>query len=266
MDSCRSCEHCKSGLEQYCADQGTVFTYNSKFMHAHCAEHGARTYGGFSESIVVDQHYVVNIPEGMDLASAAPLLCAGISTYSPLMRFGLIANKRLGVVGIGGLGHIAVKLGRALGCHVTAVSRGMKKRSSVLEHLGAHEFIDSTDAEAMRKAQASIDFILDTIPAVHDLGTFLELLRVDGKYIVVGLPPEKLQLQASSIVQDRKILAGSKIGGMHEMQEMLDFCCRHKISSDVEVVPAASINECFDRVVTSSVRYRYVVDVSTIAS
>jgi uncharacterized zinc-type alcohol dehydrogenase-like protein len=216
--------------------------------------------------MVVDEKYVLKIPKGMNLPSATPLLCAGITTYGSFIHHGLLGNQRLAVVGIGGLGHVAVKIGKALGCHVTAISRGVSKRSNALNHLGAHEFIDSTDEDFMNSAQGSFDFILDTIPAEHDICAYMKLLNVGGKCVLVGLSPETLNLKASMLVQNRKVLVGSKIGGIRETQDMLDFCGRHKIGCDVELVQASDINECFERVIKSDVMYRFVIDATSFSS
>jgi uncharacterized zinc-type alcohol dehydrogenase-like protein len=266
VDSCRNCRNCRSGEEQYCEDNGTVFTYNSKFKHPHCVERGNVTYGGYSESIIVDEKFVLKIPQGMNLPSAAPLLCAGITTYGAFMKNGLLGNQRLAIIGIGGLGHVAVKIGKALGCHVTAISHNSSKRRSALDHLGAHNFIDLNNEGSIASANGSFDFILDTMPTEHDLSNYMNLLRVGGKYVVVGLPPGKLKVSASSLVGNRKVLTGSKIGGIEQTQEMLNFCNRHGITCDIELVEASDINECYERVIKSDVMYRFVVDATSFSS
>ena len=243
-----------------------MFTYNSNFKHSHCVERGNTTYGGYSESIIVDEKYVLKIPNGMNLPSAAPLLCAGITTYGAFMNNGLLGNQRLAIVGIGGLGHVAIKIGKALGCHVTAISHNSSKRRNALDHLGAHDFIDSSDGGRMASSKESFDFILDTMPTEHDLCNYMDLLAVGGKYVLVGLPPGKLKVAASSLVGNRKVLTGSKIGGIGQTQEMLHFCNRHKLTCDIELVEASDINECYERVIKSDVMYRFVVDATSFSS
>ena len=267
VDSCRSCKNCSAGDEQYCRN-GAVFTYNSKFKYPHCvecnSEGGNPTYGGYSEAIVVDQRFVVSIPSNLDLAAATPLLCAGITVYSPMIHYGLSPNMRLAVAGLGGLGHMAVKIGLAFGCHVTVLSRGTSKKHDVLNNLKAHAFVDVTNEEEVRAAGGSFDFIVDTISAKHDVNMYVGLLAVDGKFIVVGASPEQLEFNPSAFIFGRKVLGGSLIGGVRETQEMLDFCGRHNITCDIERISAKDINVAYERTLKSDVKYRFVIDAKTL--
>lgn len=267
VDSCRSCSSCRSGEEQYCST-GSVFTYNGKHKYKHCVEYneegGTVTYGGYSKTIVVDQSFVLKIPSNLNLAGAAPLLCAGITTYSPLMHFGLRPHHKFAVAGLGGLGHMAVKFGKGFGAHVTVISRGTSKKEDALTNLKADAYLDSTDADAMAAAMNSFDFILDTISAQHDINTYLGLVKTDGKVVLVGAPNTPLPVSASGLFMKRKTLAGSLIGGIRETQEMLDFCGRHNILCDIEVIPASKIDEAYIRTKKADVKYRFVIDISTI--
>lgn len=267
VDSCRTCTFCKAGEENYCKT-GMVGTYNSKAKYSHMVEHnadgGAITYGGYSESIVVDRQYVLRVPSNLDLAAATPLLCAGITTYSPLKHFGLKPNHRLAVLGLGGLGHMAVKFGVAFGSHVTVISRGTGKKESALGDLKANSYVDSTDAAAMAAVAGTFDFMLDTIAADHDIGAMMNLLTTNGKCVMVGVPPGPLSIHAFSFIGGRKTLSGSLIGGIEETQEMLEFCGRHNIVCDIEMIKASEINVAYDRAVKSDVKYRFVIDNSTL--
>lgn len=267
VDSCRKCSYCKSGEENYCTG-GMIGTYASKAKYSHMPEYnsegGAVTHGGYSESIVVDRQYVLKVPANLDLAAATPLLCAGITTYSPLKHFGLKPNHRLAVLGLGGLGHMAVKFGVAFGSHVTVISRGINKKESSLVDLKANSYIDSTDAAAMSAAAGTFDFMLDTIAADHDIGAMMELLATNGKCVMVGVPAKPFNIHAFSFIMGRKTLSGSLIGGIEETQEMLEFCGRHNIVCDIEMIKASEINLAYERALKSDVKYRFVIDNSTL--
>ncbi len=258
VDSCRECEACGAGEEQYCAD-GMTLTYNGRERGS-----AAPTYGGYSTRITVDQDYVVRVPEGIPLARAAPLLCAGITTYSPLKHFGLARGDELAVVGLGGLGHVAVKIGAAMGARVTVLSHSPGKREDALA-LGATGFIATSDPAVFAAHAGRFDMILDTISAAHDYDAYLRLLRRDGTMVLVGMP-EPCTLAAGSLVIGRKRLAGSLIGGIRETQEMLDFCAAHQIAADVEVIDIAEINAAYERMLRSDVRYRFVIDIASLAA
>jgi alcohol dehydrogenase (NADP+) len=261
VDSCRNCRNCRQGQEQYCSN-GYVGTYNSKYKY--CIECGNNTYGGYSKHIVVDRAFALKIPQTLDLAAATPLLCAGITVYSPMMHFGLTPNMKFGVVGLGGLGHMAAKFGVAFGCHTTVISRGMAKRENALNELKTHDYIDSTDAEQMGAGKGTFDFIVCTVSAQYDIRHYLQLLRTNGKFIVVGAPPCNVDLSCSQLIFSRTQVAGSLVGGLPETQEMLDFCGRHNITCDIELVGAKDIERSYDRTVASDVKYRFVIDTSTI--
>lgn len=267
VDSCRSCESCHAGDEQYCTS-GMVGTYNSKFKYAHCVEctpeGGNRTFGGYSKMIVVDHNFVLSIPTNLDLAAATPLLCAGVTMYSPMMHHGLRPNMRFGVAGLGGLGHMGVKLALAFGCHVTVISRGLAKKDDALANLKAHAYLDSSNAEEMAAASGTFDFIIDTIAAAHDLGLYINLLGQEGKLVMVGASPQPMPVGAFPFIMKRRTLTGSLIGGIKETQEMLDFCGRHNIVCDIEPISAAQINDAYERAIKSDVKYRFVIDVATI--
>lgn len=260
VDSCRKCKNCRHGLEQYC-DVGFVGTYNSTFKY--CIECGNNTYGGYSKTIVVDKDFALQIPKNLDLAGATPLLCAGITVYSPMMRFGLNSAMKFGVVGLGGLGHMAAKFGVAFGCHTTVISRGTSKKESSLNELKAHAFLDSTNAEDLAASAGSFDFIICTVSAQYDIQLYLNLLRTDGQFIVVGAPPAPVSVRCGSLIHSRVSVAGSLIGGIEETQDMLNFCGRHNILCDIEVVGANQIDESYDRTVASDVKYRFVIDTAT---
>lgn len=260
VDSCRACEPCEQGLEQFCRE-GMVVTYNGRDRHD-----GSMTYGGYAESIVVSEHFVVRVPKALDPAAAAPLLCAGITTYSPLQFYGVQPGDRLGVVGMGGLGHMGIKFARALGAEVAVFTRSESKAEEA-RRLGADQVIVSSDPDQMAAAQGSLDFILDTVPVQHDLNPYLATLTYDGIHILVGLlEPVEPPLAAGALVAERKVLAGSLIGGMPETQEMLDFCAEHGITCDVEMLDIRNINDAYERVQRGDVKYRFVIDMATLKS
>jgi len=258
VDSCRQCASCNDGLEQYC-EKGWVATYNGEDRHD-----GSRTYGGYSERIVVSDRFVLRMPEALDPAAAAPLLCAGITTYSPLKQFGVGEGHRVGVVGMGGLGHMGVKFARALGAHVTLFTRSAAKVEEARKQ-GAHEVIVSTDEANMEGVAGRFDFILDTVPVAHDLNPYVNALKRDGTLILVGmLAPTDPPLQTGPLVFARRRLSGSLIGGLPETQEMLDFCAEHGISCDVEMLDIKDINAAYERMQRGDVRYRFVIDMGTL--
>jgi uncharacterized zinc-type alcohol dehydrogenase-like protein len=256
VDSCRTCASCREGLEQYCESIPT-FTYNFADKHL-----GGVTYGGYSESIVVDEAFVLRVPRELDPAGAAPLLCAGITTYSPLRHWKVGKGQKVGIVGLGGLGHMGVKLANAFGARVVLFTTSPGKAEDALR-LGAHEVVISKDAAQMQKHAASFDFILDTVSAAHDVNAYLELLKRDATLVQVGAPEKPLPLSVFSLIFKRRRLAGSGIGGIRETQEMLDFCAAHGITADVERIPIQRINEAYERLVKGDVRYRFVIDMSS---
>jgi uncharacterized zinc-type alcohol dehydrogenase-like protein len=256
VDSCRECEHCREGLEQYC-DTGWSVVFNSPDKHL-----GGHNFGGFSESIVVDENYVLHVPEKLDLASAAPLLCAGITVYSPLKHWNIGPGKQVGIIGIGGLGHMAIKIAKALGAKVVVFTTSQAKADDA-RRLGADEVVLSTDAVQM-KQHAKLDMILDTVSAKHDVNDYLSLLKTDGTLVMVGLPVEPLQVGAFTIVHGRKSLSGSNIGGIAETQEVLDFCAVHNITADIELIQPNQINEAFRRLEKGDVKYRFVIDMASL--
>jgi len=257
VDSCRDCAPCRKGLEQFCA-KGAAFSYNSTEM-----DRKTPTYGGYSDRIVCDEAFTLRIPAGLDPAGAAPLLCAGITTWSPLRHWKAGKGTRLGVVGLGGLGHMAVKLGAALGCEVTMLSTSPSKEADA-RRLGAAGFALTKDPETFKKLAGRFDLIIDTISAPHDYNAYLSMVAVDGAMVVVGVPPAPAPVHAFALIGGRKTLAGSLIGGIAETQEMLDFCGKHGIVSDVEVIPMSKVNEAYERTLKADVRYRFVLDTSTI--
>ncbi|HSZ25429.1 MAG TPA: NAD(P)-dependent alcohol dehydrogenase [Cytophagaceae bacterium] len=257
VDSCRECDNCKDGLEQYC-DNGMVGTYNSKEKAT-----GLPTYGGYSTQIVVDEKYTLKVSEKLPLKGVAPLLCAGITTYSPLRHVGVSKGHRVGVLGLGGLGHMAVKFAVAFGAEVTMLSSSSSKKADA-EKLGAHHFILTSDENAMKNAQNSFDFILNTVSAPHEYSTYLNLLRTNGTMIVVGAPPIPSQVPAFNLIAKRRSIMGSLIGGIKETQEMLDFCAEHNIVSEVEVIDIKKINESYERMLKGDVRYRFVIDIASL--
>ncbi|MDH6516851.1 putative zinc-type alcohol dehydrogenase-like protein [Streptomyces sp. SAI-135] len=256
VDSCRECDNCKAGLEQHCTG-GNVGTYNS------VGKDGEPTYGGYSEKVVVDENFVVRIPEGLALDEAAPLLCAGITTYSPLKRWGAAPGKKVAVIGLGGLGHMGVKIAHALGAEVTVLSQSLRKKDDGLK-LGADHYYATSDETTFKELAGSFDLILSTVSAPLDFGAYLGLLKAGGALVNVGAPEEPISLNLFSLIGGSKTLAGSAIGGIAETQEMLDFCAQHGIGAEIELIAASEINEAYERVVNSDVRYRFVIDTATI--
>jgi uncharacterized zinc-type alcohol dehydrogenase-like protein len=256
VDSDRTCPQCQADLENLCAN--STFTYNAPDKHL-----GGVTYGGYAESIVVDEHFVLRVPPKLDLAGVAPLLCAGITTWSPLQRAGVTKGKKVGIVGLGGLGHMGVKFARALGAHTVVFTTSSSKKEDALR-LGAHEVVLSRDADEMAKRAGSLDFVLDTVSAEHDINALLNLLTHDGTLTLVGAPEKPMAVSAFALLFGRRKLAGSLIGGLAETQEMLDFCGKHGITSDVEVIPIQKINEAYARLVKSDVKYRFCIDMASL--
>lgn len=256
LDSCRTCPSCHEGEEQFCTT-GMTMTYNG-----YERDGVTPTFGGYSKQITVDQDYVLRVPEKLPLDRAAPLLCAGITCYSPLRHYGLQAGQELGVVGLGGLGHMAVKLGAAMGAKVTVLSHSASKRDDAMR-LGASDFVVTSEPGAFDALAGRFDFILDTASAAHDLNAYLRLVRRDGIMVLVGVP-EPTPLHALSVIWPRKRLAGSLIGGIRETQEMLDFCAEHGVAADVEVIAIDKVNEAYERMLQSDVRYRFVIDLATL--
>ncbi|MFJ3416548.1 MULTISPECIES: NAD(P)-dependent alcohol dehydrogenase [unclassified Streptomyces] len=256
VDSCRECENCKAGLEQYCTG-GNVGTYNS------VGKDGEPTYGGYSEKVVVDENFVVGIPEGISLDVAAPLLCAGITTYSPLKHWNAGPGKKVAIIGMGGLGHMGVKIAHALGAEVTVLSQSLRKQEDGLK-LGADHYYATSDPKTFEELRGTLDLIISTVSAPLDLGAYLSLLKTDGALVNVGAPEEPVSLNLFSVIGGRKTLAGSGIGGIRETQEMLDFCAEHGFGAEIEVISADQINEAYERVLASDVRYRFVIDTATI--
>ena len=259
VNSCRECRNCRDGFQQYC-DNGATETYNSPDKRS-----GGHTFGGYSNHIVVDQDFVLRIPEGMDPAATAPLLCAGVTTYSPLRRWEVGRGQKVGVVGLGGLGHVGVKIAAALGAHVVVLTTSPGKAEDA-RRLGASEVVMSKDAAAMAAQANSFDFILDTVSAKHDINQLLQLLRRDGTLTQVGVPVELQPIAAGNLVGKRRAFAGSAIGGLAETQEMLDFCAANGIVSDIEIIPISLIDQAFDRMLVNDVKYRFVVDMASLAT
>lgn len=257
VDSDGTCPHCKAGLEQFCPNM--TLTYNSpdRFKTAPV------TYGGYSGSIVVDQRFVLTVPPNLDLAGTAPLLCAGITTYSPMRHWGVGPGKKVGILGLGGLGHMGVKFARAFGAHVVVFTTSPSKREDALR-LGAHEVVISRNADEMKKQAGTFDFILDTISAQHDINAYLDLLALDGNLTIVGVPSDPLGVSAMSLIAARRSFSGSNIGGIAETQEMLNFCGQHNITADVEVIPIQEINQAYERLVRSDVKYRFCIDMASL--
>ncbi|MGJ1434143.1 NAD(P)-dependent alcohol dehydrogenase [Sphingobacterium spiritivorum] len=258
VDSCRTCPNCQQGLEQYC-DNGNIQTYNGINKYTD----GAPTYGGYSNTIVVNEDFVLHVPSSLSLAATAPLLCAGITTYSPLRHWKVGKGHKLAVLGLGGLGHMAVKFGVAFGAEVTVLSTSPNKEADARK-LGAHHFVVTTDPEQVAKAKNSFDFILDTVSAEHDMTMYMSLLRTNGVHIIVGVPPEAHKIPAFAFIDGRKSVAGSGIGGIAETQEMLDFCAEHQIVSDIELINIKDIQTAYDRMIKGDVRYRFVIDMATL--
>jgi uncharacterized zinc-type alcohol dehydrogenase-like protein len=257
VDSDRSCPNCQAGLEQYC-DTGFVGTYNSPDKHL-----GGMTYGGYSKSIVVDEYFVLHVPDKTNLAGVAPLLCAGITTYSPLRHWKVSKGQKVGIVGLGGLGHMGVKIAAALGAHVVLFTTSPNKKEDA-QRLGAHEVVVSKNQNEMDRHLGSFDFILDTVSAPHDLNSYLTLIKRDGTLTLVGAPPQPPTIEVFNLIFKRRQIAGSLIGGIPETQEMLDFCAQHKLTADVEVIPIQKINEAYERMLRSDVKYRFVIDMASL--
>ncbi len=258
VDSCRTCPNCQAGLEQYC-DNGMVGTYNGREKITNLP-----TYGGYSNHIVVDEQYTLKVSDKLALEGVAPLLCAGITTYSPLRHVGVGKGHRVGVLGLGGLGHMAVKFAASFGAEVTMLSSSPSKEADA-KKLGAHHFALTSDPATMKNLQNHFDFILNTVSAQHDYSTYLNLLRTNGTMIVVGVPPTPSQVPAFNLIAKRRSIIGSLIGGIKETQEMLDYCAEHSIVSDVEVIKIQEINEAYERMIKGDVRYRFVIDIASLS-
>ncbi|MDQ3393495.1 MAG: NAD(P)-dependent alcohol dehydrogenase [Bacteroidota bacterium] len=257
VDSCRTCPSCSKGLEQYC-EHGNIGTYNS-----YEKEGKTPTFGGYSKKIVVDEKFTLKVSEKLAPERVAPLLCAGITTFSPLRQWKVGKGHRVGVMGLGGLGHMAVKLAASMGAEVTVLSTSPSKEADAKE-LGAHKFVSVKDKEALKKVRNYFDFIINTVSANHDLKMYMGLLRLDGTMILLGAPPEAPQLHAMNLIAKRRRIAGSLIGGIPETQEMLDYCAEHNIMSDVEIISMDQINEAYERMMNGDVHYRFVIDMATL--
>lgn len=258
VDSDGNCSECEAGLEQYC--RHVILTYNSPDVHL-----GGVTYGGYSDSIVVKDHFVLLVPSNLNLAGVAPLLCAGITTYSPMRHWGVTKGKKVGVVGLGGLGHMAVKFAHSLGAHVVVFTTSPNKEKDAFR-LGANEVVNSRNPDQMKKYRGSFDFIIDTVSAEHDINAYIRLLGRDGNIILVGMPDKPYPVSAYGLLFGRRSLSGSSIGGIAETQEMLDFCGKHNITADVEVVPIQKVNEAYDRLFKADVKYRFSIDMASLKS
>jgi alcohol dehydrogenase (NADP+) len=258
VDSDRTCPQCKAGLEQFCPS--LVLTYNGPDKYL-----GGVTYGGYSNSIVVDEHFVLSVPGNLELAGAGPLLCAGITTYSPMRHWGVSKGKKVGVVGLGGLGHMAVKFAHAFGAHTVVFTTSPNKKDDALR-LGADEVVVSRNADEMKKHAGSFDFILDAVAADHDINAYINLLGRDGNITLVGAPEKPLAVAAFGLIMGRHSLSGSPIGGIAETQEMLDFCGEHNLTADVEVIPIQKVNEAYERLLKSDVKYRFSIDMASLKS
>jgi uncharacterized zinc-type alcohol dehydrogenase-like protein len=256
VDSDGTCRECTLGFEQFCPN--LTLTYNSRDKHL-----GGVTYGGYSDSIVVDERFVLRIPSHLNLAATAPLLCAGITTYSPMRHWGATTGKKVGIVGLGGLGHMAVKFARAFGAHVVVFTTSPNKKQDAL-HFGADEVVVSRYANEMKKHTGSFDFILDAVSVEHDIDAYLNLLSRDGNISLVGAPEKPLSISAFSLIFGRRRLSGSLIGGIAETQEMLDFCGAHNITADIEIIPIQKVNEAYDRLLKSDVKYRFSIDMASL--
>lgn len=257
VDSCRDCAYCKEGLEQYC-ENGNTGTYNSPDKHL-----GGHTFGGYSEKVVVDENYVLRVPENLDLAATAPLLCAGITTYSPLKHWNVGPGQKVGIVGLGGLGHMAVKLANAMGAEVIVFTTSASKVEDA-KRLGAHDVVLSSDPDQMKKYKGKLHFVLDAVSAQHNINDYLAMLKVDGSLALVGAPEHPLPVAAFSLIPKRRNFAGSMIGGIPETQEMLDFCSKHNIVSDIELIDIHQINEAYERLLKGDVKYRFVIDMASL--
>ena len=258
VDSDGNCKECQADLEQFCPHM--TLTYNSPDVNL-----GGVTYGGYSDSIVVKEHFVLRVPSNLNLAEAAPLLCAGITTYSPMRHWGVTEGKKVGVVGLGGLGHMAIKFAHALGAHVVVFTTSPNKKEDALR-LGADEVVISRNADQMSKHLGSFDFILDAVSAEHDINSYIQLLRRDGNITLVGAPPKPHAVSAFSLISKRCSLSGSPIGGIAETQEMLEFCGKHNITADVEVIPIQKVNEAYERLFNADVKYRFSIDMASLKS
>jgi uncharacterized zinc-type alcohol dehydrogenase-like protein len=258
VDSDRTCPECQAGLEQFCPN--FTLTYNFPDKHL-----GGVTYGGYSDSIVVSERFVLHVPANLDLAGTAPLLCAGITTYSPMRHWGVTKGKKVGVVGLGGVGHMGVKFAHALGAHTVVFTTSPNKKEDALR-LGADEVVVSRNADEMAKHTGSFDFILDAVAADHDINAYISLLRRDGNLTLVGAPEKPLAVPAFGLIMGRRSLSGSPIGGLPETQEMLDFCGQHNITADVEVIPIQKVNEAYERLLKSDVKYRFSIDMASLKS
>jgi alcohol dehydrogenase (NADP+) len=256
VDSCRTCPECKSGLEQYCTVK-TVWTYNAR------DNENQPTFGGYSDRIVVDENYILRMPTNLPLEACAPLLCAGITLYSPLKHWHAGPGKKVAIVGLGGLGHMGVKLAHALGAEVTVLSQSLKKQADG-KRLGADHYYATSDPETFTKLKGTFDLIINTVSAQIDWNEYLNLLKVDGTMVIVGLPDKDIPLGAFALTAGRRSLAGSQIGGIGETQEMLDFCAKHGVACDIELISMQKVNEAFERVLKSDVRYRFVIDMATL--
>ena len=256
VDSDGTCFECRAGFEQFCPNLTYTFGSPDKRQEG-------MTYGGYSESIVVDQRFVLRVPSNLNLAGAAPLLCAGITTYSPMRRWKVGKDKKVGVVGLGGLGHMGVKFARAFGAHVTVFTTSPSKKEDALR-LGAHEVVVSRDANAMQKHAGTFDFILDAVSADHDINAYLNLLGRDGNLTIVGAPSKPLGVNAFGLIMRNRNFSGSSIGGIPETQEMLDFCGAHNVTADVEVIPIQKVNEAYERLLKSDVKYRFSIDMASL--
>jgi len=258
VDSCQTCPSCEQDLEQFC-EKGATFTYNSEDKHIE----GSQTYGGYSASVVVDEKFVLRIPENLDEAATAPLLCAGVTTWSPLRHWKVKKGDKVGVIGLGGLGHMGVKFAYALGAHVVMITTSPEKGKDA-KRLGAHEVLVSKDQDDMKRHQGSFDFILNTIPVGHEMDPYLGLLKIDATMVLVGAVEPLKPFHGGSIIMGRKRIAGSLIGGIKETQEMLDFCGEHNITSDIELINMQDINTAYERVTSNDVKYRFVIDMKSL--
>ena len=257
VDSCRDCEYCKKGLEQYC-EPGNTLTYNSPDKHLN-----TQTYGGYSKSIVVDENYVLKVPANLDLAATAPLLCAGITTWSPLRHWKVGPGMKVGIVGIGGLGHMAIKFAKAMGAEVVVFTTSVSKIEDA-KRLGADKVVLSKERKQMKEHALSLNLVIDAVSGAHDVNAYLDLLKVDGTLVLVGAPEDPLPVKAFSVIPTRRSFAGSTIGSIAETQEMLDFCAAHNIVSDIEMISIGQINEAYERLLKGDVKYRFVIDMASL--
>lgn len=257
VDSCRECEHCKNDLEQFC-DEGNIQTFNSPDKHL-----GGQTFGGYSQSIVVDESFVLHISDKLDLAGVAPLLCAGITTYSPLKHWKVGPGQKVGIVGIGGLGHMGIKIAKAMGAHVVVFTTNLSKTEDA-KRLGADEVVLSTDETQMAEHARSLNFILDCVSAEHNIDAYLNLLKVDGTLTLVGAPMDPLPVTSFSLILGRRSFSGSLIGGIAETQEMLDFCAEHNITADIELIGVNDVNNAYERLLKGDIKYRFVIDMASL--